>query len=191
MTNAEEVDLGLLATALSRRTALQVGGTVAGGLAVWALVPTLMRAGPLPAPSLTTSFGDVTVLSAALAAAAQVAGGRPLRHGVWAGALIASVALRNRTPLPQMLPSGQFRARVVGGPAVTAYDASPTRLTVPPRSSALVRMTFLVPPDGAVGHLEFTEPGAMDALRLDLPVVTAATRRIVPIDDRTDDHHGG
>jgi hypothetical protein len=52
-------------------------------------------------------------------------------------------------------------------------------------------MTFLVPHDGAVGHLEFTEPGAMDALRLDLPVVTAATRRIAPINERSNDHHGG
>jgi hypothetical protein len=150
-----------------------------------------MRAGPVPAPSLTTSFGDVTVLSAALAAAAEVAGGRPLRHGVWAGALIASVALRNRTPLPQLLPAGQFRARILGGPAVTAYDASPNRLTVPPRSSALVRMTFLVPQDGVVDHVEFTEPGALEALRLDLPAVTAATRRFVPIDERDQDHHGG
>ncbi len=191
MTDAEEVDLSLPATGLSRRTALQLGGTVAGGLAAWALVPSLMRAGPVPAPSLTTSFGDVTVLSAALAAAAKVAGGRPLRHGVWAGALIASVALRNRTPLPQLLPAGQFRARILGGPAVTAYDASPNRLTVPPRSSALVRMTFLVPQDGVVDHVEFTEPGALEALRLDLPVVTAATRRFVPIDERDQDHHGG
>jgi hypothetical protein len=191
VTNAEEMDLGLLATALSRRTALQVGGTVAGGLTVWALVPSLMRAGPPAAQPLTTLFGDVTVLAATLVSAAQVAGGRPLRHGVWRDALTASVALRNRTPLPQMLPSGQFRARVLGGPAVTAYDASPHRLTVPPRSSALARMTFLVPHNGAVDHLEFTEPGAVETLRLDLPVVTAATRRIVPINERNNDHHGG
>jgi hypothetical protein len=191
VTNAEEVDLGLLATALSRRTAIQVGGTVAGGLAVWALVPSLMRAGPLPAQSLSTSFGDVTVLAATLVSATQVAAGRPLRHGVWRDAVTATVALRNRTTLAQMLPSGQFQARILGGPAVTAYDASPHRLTVPPRSSALARMTFLVPHDGAVDHLEFTEPGAMETLRLDLPVVTAATRRIVPINERSNDHHGG
>jgi hypothetical protein len=189
VTNAEELDLGLLGTGLSRRTALQLGGTVAGGLAAWTLVPSLMRASP-PGQVLTTSFGDVTVLIATLVSAAQVAAGRPLRHGVWRDALTASVALRNRTPLPQMLPSGQFRARIVGGPAVTAYDASPHRLTVPPRSSALVSMTFLVPHDGAVGHLEFTEPGGMDALRLDLPVVTAA-RRFALINEGNDDHHGG
>lgn len=191
MTDAEEVDLSLPATGLSRRTALQLGGTVAGGLAAWVLVPSLMRAEPPAAQPLTTSFGDVTVLAVTLVSAAQAAGGRPLRHGVWRDALTATVALRNRTSLPQLLPSGQFRARILGGPAVTAYDASPNRLTVPPRSSALARMTFLVPHDGAVGHFEFTEPGALEALRLDLPVLTAAARRFVPINERTDDHHGG
>lgn len=97
MTDAEEVDLSLPATGLSRRTALQLGGTVAGGLAAWVLVPSLMRAGPPAAQPLTTSFGDVTVLAVTLVSAAQAAGGRQLRHGVWRDALTATVALRNRT----------------------------------------------------------------------------------------------
>ena len=168
--------------ALTRRRTLQLAGTVATGVAVWVFVPALTRGGRLRvAPSLTTSFGEVTVL-AVTRAAAPLAGGRPLRHGVWRDVLTASVALSNRLRQPQQVPSGQFGARVLGGPAVTAYDASPLLLTVPPRSTVQATISFLVPEGGRVSHLEFTEPGAFESRRLGVPAVGRRTRGPARID---------
>jgi hypothetical protein len=176
------VDIGVPAIALTRRRALQLAGTVATGVAVWVYVPALTRGGRLRvAPSLTTSFGDVTVLAASRSAA-PLAGGRPLRHGVWRDVLTASVAIGNRLRQPQLLPSGQFRARVLGGPAVTAYDVSPLLLTVPPRSTVQATISFLVPEDGEVSHLEFTEPGAFESRRLGVPAAERGPRGRARID---------
>lgn len=185
MAVVDVVDIGVPAMALTRRRALELAGTVATGVAVWVYVPALTRGGRLEvAPSLTTSFGDVTVL-ALVRAAAPLAGGRPLRHGVWRDVLIASLALRNRLRQPQLVPSGQFRARVLGGPAVTAYDASPLMFTVPPMSTAHASVSFLVPEDGEVAHLEFTEPGDFESVPLGLPAAGRGPRRPA----RVDRHH--
>ena len=159
---------------LTRRQVVEVAGTLGAAAAVWALVPSLTRSGPPTTSSLLTSFGEVTVFEATRIAAPLLVG--PLRHGVWGDALAVSVGLRNVTGRAQWLPSGQFQVRLLDGMSVTAYDVVPRLFTVRPRAADRMSLTFLVPRDGEVAKLEFTEPGALTSLSLALPPVGRRSR---------------
>lgn len=172
---------------LDRRRTLQLAGLAAAGVAAHSLVPYLTRP-PAERLMLATSFGDVRVLSA-VRSAAVLPGSLPLRADAFGDAVTVAMRLRNVTGAAQWLPAGQFRARLLGGPAVTAFDATTRSLALAPRSAAELSVSFLVPRDGTVAYLELTEPGALAPLVLGLPAVSG--RRPARVRVHAGSAHGG
>lgn len=172
---------------LDRRRTLQLAGLAAAGVAAHSLVPQLTRP-PTEQLVRATSFGDVRVLSA-VRSAAVLPGALPLRAEAFGDAVTVTMRLRNVTDAAQWLPAGQFRARLLAGPAVTAFDATARSLALAPRSAAELSVSFLVPGDGTVAYLELTEPGALAPLVLGLPAVSG--RRPDRVRVHAGSAHGG
>jgi hypothetical protein len=167
------------------------GGAAACGIGGAAALWTWPVAGPARSATRRTSFGWVTLAGStrlalgppgasghgsAHASRASHAGHTQATaegvvpsavHGAWTDAVVVDVEMHNESASPVALSPGLFRVRVDGaGETISLYDADRVAGQVRPRSTATMRIRYLVPPPDHEVSLEFADVGASAAVAL-------------------------